>query len=351
MTDGAGNHDERPERLAARAGGALLLAGAALVGVTVLLPPPAVHSDALILAFGALAAASGIVLWNLPSPSEGVLGAAAAIGTIVITGSTWQAGLYGTGAEDNNITYLWICLYSFYFLRFRHAVAQLALVGVAYGALLIAEAPEDVVLTRWLTTLVTLSIAGLLIASLRGRVSDSVAELTRRARVDGLTGAFNRSGLGERAAVEFARAERERTPTSVIEVDVDRFKELNDSLGHPAGDEVLQAVARGLDGETRETDAVARVGGDEFAVLLPATAAAEAAAIAERLRAAVRRELEQSGIPAAISVGVATTPGPPALSFEQLWAAADAAMYEAKRSGGDGVRSAEGVSPPASLAR
>ena len=181
-------------------------------------------------------------------------------------------------------------------------------------------------------------IGGLIVARLRRSVRERAEELSRQARVDGLTAALNRTALGERAAVEFARAERERTPTSVIEVDVDHFKQLNDNFGHPLGDEVLQRVARALTEETRETDVVARVGGDEFAVLLPHTSAAEAQLVAERLRVAAEHDLEAGGTPVALSVGVATTPGPPALTFEQLWAAADAAMYEAKRSGRGEVR-------------
>jgi diguanylate cyclase (GGDEF)-like protein len=340
LTDGPRIRFDASPRLAGRAGAAMLLAGAALVLVTVLLPPPAEHSDGVIVAFGALAAVTGVALWQVRKPSEPLLGLAAAIGTVVITVTMWQAGLAGTGAEDNNIVYLWICLYCFYFFGLRHALAQLAFAGLAYGALLIAEAPADTVLTRWLTTMVTLLVAGLLIARLRSSLRDSVTELTRQARIDALTGAFNRTALSERAAVEFARAERQETPTSVIEVDVDRFKELNDNLGHPAGDEVLQRVAQALRDVTRRTDVVARVGGDEFVVLLPQTPGDEAAKIADRLRVAAQAELDALETGAALSVGIATAPGPPQLSFNELWAAADAAMYEAKRSGGDAVRAA-----------
>jgi diguanylate cyclase (GGDEF)-like protein len=333
-------------RLAARAGGTLLLAGAGLVVVTVLLPPPAEHSDGVILVLGAIAALAGAGLLVLKKPSEPILGLGSVLGTIVITGATYEAGLAGTGADDNSVLYLWICLYCFYFFRLRHALAQLAFVGVAYGALLVAEAPTETILTRWLITMVTLLVAGLLVSLLRRSVQGSVDELMRQARIDSLTGALNRNALGQRAEIEFARAQRERTPTSVIEVDVDRFKELNDNFGHPAGDEVLQLVTRALERETRQTDVVARVGGDEFAVLLPHTSSGEAKRIAERLRVAAQHDLEASGVVAALSVGVATAEGPPALSFEQLWAAADAAMYEVKRSGGGGVRTA----PAASLA-
>jgi diguanylate cyclase (GGDEF)-like protein len=325
----------------------MLLAGAALVMVTVALPPAAEHSDAVIVGLGAVAGIAGAVLLLLRQPSEPVLGGAALVGTLVITGSTYEAGLAGTGADDNSILYLWVCLYCFYFLGLRHALAQLALVGAAYGALLIAEAPSETILTRWLTTMVTLLVGGLIVARLRRSVADRAAELTRQARVDSLTGALNRNALGERAAIEFERAERERTPTSVIEVDIDRFKQLNDGFGHPVGDEALQRVAAALAGGIRTSDVVARVGGDEFAVLLPHTSDAEARVVAERLRVAAQRDLRENGIPVALSVGVATADGPPRLSFEQLWAAADAAMYEAKRSGGDGVRTAP-LAPAAS---
>jgi diguanylate cyclase (GGDEF)-like protein len=329
-----------------RAGGILLLAGAALVLVTVILPPAAIHSDAVILALGALAGIAGLLLFTgRTNPGEVALGVAALLGTAVITLANYEAGLAGTGADDNSILYLWICLYAFYFLRFWHAIAQLAVVGVAYGALLVAEAPAETVLTRWLTTMVTLLVAGLLVARLRYSLQGSVEELSRRARVDSLTGALNRRALAERAAVEFARARRSHTPTSVLQIDVDRFKALNDSFGHPVGDDVLTRIAVALSEVTRPTDDVARVGGDEFVVLLPDTSASEANTIAERLRAAVEYDLNLAGIHAPLSMGAATAPGPPTVTFDALWAAADAAMYEAKRAGGDRVRVARALAP------
>jgi diguanylate cyclase (GGDEF)-like protein len=329
----------RETLLPGRVCAAMLFSGAALLVVGVLLPPAAEHSDAMVLGIAGIAVAAGAALWLTRTSSELALGGATLVGTALITATLYEAGDSGS-ADDVQIVYLWVCLFAFYFFRTRHALAQLAVVGIAYAAVLTTTAAPETIVPSWLTTMGTLLVAGLVITRLRGSLERSVGELARRARLDALTGLLNRRALTERAAIEFARARREHTPTSVIQIDVDRFKALNDTFGHPVGDRVLQVIASALDSQTRPTDAVARVGGDEFAVLLPGTSAAEAREISDRLRAATEYDLDLVGIRAAISIGVATVDGPPVTSFEQLWAAADAAMYEAKRSGGDRVRSA-----------
>lgn len=317
----------------------MLLSGAVLVFVTVALPPAAMGSDALIAVMGVVLTLAGIgLLWRGEAP-EPVLGVAAALGTAVITLSTYEAGLSGQGADDNEILYLWVCLYSFYFLSLRHALLQLALVAGAYGWLLVDQADPETIATRLVVTTATLLIAGLLIARLRGGLERMLDELARHARYDALTGALNRRGLEERAAVEVARAGRDGSALTVIAVDVDAFKAFNDSHGHPSGDEVLRTVAHVLAEHTRAgIDAVARVGGDEFALLLPGTELEEARAIAERLRMTASRRLSDRGYESRISLGVATSGPAVSPSFDQLYAAADEALYEAKRRGGNQVR-------------
>jgi diguanylate cyclase (GGDEF)-like protein len=162
-------------------------------------------------------------------------------------------------------------------------------------------------------------------------------ELTRRADHDGLTGLKNRRCFVERLAAEMARLRRYATPLSLILVDIDDFKRVNDTWGHAAGDAVLRAVALALAGGLRDLDAAYRVGGEEFAVLLPATGGTEAMAVAERLRLAVAglTDLWPDGpgsVRVTVSLGVAEAT--PAMDAEKdLFATADRALYAAKAAG------------------
>ena len=327
---------EQGPSMASRAAAVMMLTGAALVLVTVLLPPPAQGSDTLILAFGGLSGLMGVALLRFREVPEAVLGIGTVVGTVVITLCTREAGLFGSGADDNEVLYLWVCLYAFYFFSLPHALFQLGVVAVAYGILLVEQAPADTVLTRLLTTMGTFLVAGLLVAWLRDSVRGMMGELSRRARLDPLTGALNRGALEERAALELARSRRARAPIGVVVVDIDRLKDLNDRFGHAAGDAALRRVAEELRAETRVVDAVARIGGDEFMILLPGASPGEARAIAERLRVAVRGRHASSLGNVTLSMGVATASWSQA-SFEDLGCAADAAMYAAKRAGGDAI--------------
>jgi diguanylate cyclase (GGDEF)-like protein len=125
-------------------------------------------------------------------------------------------------------------------------------------------------------------------------------------------------------------------------MDLDRFKAYNDRLGHPAGDALLHAIATAIYGAARSEDRVYRYGGDEFALILPGVVGGDAAAVAERIRAAVARLTARERMPVTISVGVATYPGD-AADKNGLIAAADTALYYGKQSGGDAVARAADV--------
>jgi len=290
----------------------------------------------VIVAIGTASALVGAyLLIRRPALGERSLGGITLFGTALITVSTHEGGLSG-GAGDNEILMLWICLYAFYFLSLPNALFQLAVAGAAYAWVLSGQTDADRGVTQWLVTMSTLLVAGMLIAALRASLYRLVRELSERASRDELTGLLNRGSLDDRFALEHARSLRERTPISLLVLDIDEFKALNDTLGHPTGDKVLRQVAAALQHWTRAIDSAARLGGDEFAVLLAGSGAAEAVRVAEDLRSAIARSPAIRDVRVTVSIGVSSSDL--AMEFGELWQAADAAMYEAKRDGGDGVR-------------
>lgn len=154
---------------------------------------------------------------------------------------------------------------------------------------------------------------------------------------DPLTGLFNRRALEERVLHEVNRVNRYGEPLSVLMIDIDYFKKVNDSFGHAAGDIVLTAIARTLQETVRNTDTVARYGGEEFVVLLPMTHLKDAQALAERLCHRVGESDINLGdgqlIRVTVSIGVSAASASGNTSWDALIDAADAAMYAAKQSG------------------
>ncbi len=166
--------------------------------------------------------------------------------------------------------------------------------------------------------------------------SPSYLQLTQMAFTDQLTGLANYRAFSQRLRDEVRRCERYGQLLSLFMTDLDFFKQFNDRHGHPAGNKALQQVASVLFAEVRDTDLLARYGGEEFALLLPHTTKAEAAGLAERIRARVEKMRmqidEQTSVGLTISLGVATFPRD-ARGEESLLNAADQALYQAKHSG------------------
>ncbi|MFL5319203.1 MAG: diguanylate cyclase [Myxococcaceae bacterium] len=171
-------------------------------------------------------------------------------------------------------------------------------------------------------------------------------ELLALSRTDPLTGLFNRRYFEERLGMEFARSNRYRAPLSCLMMDVDHFKKVNDSYGHPFGDRVLQAVATVATGTLRDVDLLARYGGEEFIALLPETGPQEAHRVAERVREGIEAlvfdwkstEGAKSKVKVTASLGVATFPVPSIDSSESLLRAADDCLYAAKQAGRNRVK-------------
>lgn len=158
---------------------------------------------------------------------------------------------------------------------------------------------------------------------------------------DELTGLYNRRHLVNAAFAALTQSERDETPLSLLLLDIDHFKHINDNYGHPTGDEVLRQMSQILRQHSRPSDTLARIGGEEFCLLMPNTSTHDALQVADRLRHEVEAN-ELSGLPLdanpTISIGVTTGAGG-ALSFEQLYSLADQALYQAKSLGRNRVES------------
>jgi len=156
------------------------------------------------------------------------------------------------------------------------------------------------------------------------------------ARRDGLTKAFNKASLLTHLDLEYAFSDRHGTPLSLIMFDLDHFKSVNDTYGHLAGDHVLRVVAEIVHAAVRTEDFFARYGGEEFTVVCRGVTAKQASVLGERLRASIEHRtftFDRVMIPVSISLGIAACPDPSIRSVSELVSAADAALYEAKRSG------------------
>jgi diguanylate cyclase (GGDEF)-like protein len=160
-------------------------------------------------------------------------------------------------------------------------------------------------------------------------------KLARISKTDGLTGLFNHRHLQERLEEELKRVSRSRAPLSLILTDIDHFKKVNDSYGHPAGDAVLKGVSRIIRDRIRETDIAARYGGEEFALILTNTDSVGARKFADELRQAIQKNpfiVDGKSIPVTISLGISSLP-PVAQSKEEVIEKADQALYFAKKNG------------------
>jgi diguanylate cyclase (GGDEF)-like protein len=169
-----------------------------------------------------------------------------------------------------------------------------------------------------------------------------VEQLQSAATTDPLTTLLNRRAMEERLETELARTQRHKIRTSIVMIDVDLFKTVNDSLGHAAGDRLLVELSRVLRQQCRSLDSVGRVGGDEFLIILPMTTGEETLAFVSRLRRAVAlldKTHPEFGR-TSLSMGIAEAPRHGATA-DAILGAADAALYRAKRGGRDAVETAE----------
>jgi two-component system cell cycle response regulator len=189
--------------------------------------------------------------------------------------------------------------------------------------------------------------AAVQVKKLQDQLRERNAELDRMTRTDALTGVYNRRHLEEELTRQYAIARRQRHPVSVLLLDIDHFKQVNDTYGHPAGDLVLREFARRLRDDLRAGDIAGRWGGEEFLVVLPGADLSAAIEVAERIRRATARTpviTAEGEIPLTVSGGCAV--GPLDTPDDQV-SRADTALYQAKAAGRDRIVAAAEAPRPA----
>ncbi len=291
---------------------ALLYAGGAFVAFAAAAFPVDPAAPRGLLAAIGIKALLVALLIHLLGARIPVWGVHAVLSTSLITLAVLVAhALTLAGAVHAAFVYLCVVLYAAHFIGRRSALFYAASGSASYGIGLVANRLHGA-LSSWLLVTVLLLTMALVVSNLVGR-------LERQASIDPLTGALNRAGLFDAAANIVRIAARSGAPASVVMLDLDEFKAINDRFGHAEGDRVLKVATDSWRALLRPTDRLARIGGDEFVVLLPGLTAAEARLVAERLVA---------GVDSSCSAGVGERR--PDDDIDRLLARADADLYEAK---------------------
>lgn len=270
---------------------------------------------------------------------QAVLAAASLlIAGVAVEASTGAAGYYA-------LCDVWVVVGAFVFFAPRAAALQTAFAVASFGAAL-AVRGDELAPIYLIVMVAVLGTTGPVVGALRRGIERAASQLSAEAHTDPVTAIANRRGFDERFRGELARAERSGQPLSLVICDLDRFKRVNDELGHEQGDAALRRAVEAIVSSVRSIDTVARLGGEEFAVVLPEADRREALAVAERVRNGVLGAFSDHAVPLTASCGVATfdrggrnggegAPGDGERgdAGAELFRAADGALYRAKRAG------------------
>jgi diguanylate cyclase (GGDEF)-like protein/putative nucleotidyltransferase with HDIG domain len=314
--------------------GGLFTAGGSLALASLVVPVDRGSQTFAVMLVGVVAVAAGLAqiaaAGRLPGDDRW-LSLALACGTVLIT----LAVIFNrSAASAYALIYVWVGFEGFFFLSKRAAYGHLVWVGVAYAIALAVTPPAgEAEAGRWLLLMGTVGVIGTLADLLRSRSERLISLLSDAVRTDSLTNLLNRRGFEECLRIEQERARRGGTQLTLVVLDLDYFKLINDRYGHAHGDTVLARFGELAAEIKRAGDHACRIGGEEFALVLPDTAPHGAYLLTERLRRRIREQAEPGGTVSA-SFGIATYPEH-GETADELLKGADQAMYLAKRLGRD----------------
>lgn len=306
--------------------------GAVLLLITLYLPG-SLHRDEEALRLVAFVAigVSAIFMIGFDRLPRALFEAAPSLGTVLVGLVIYYGGRSSTAPYALYLAWVVISAACFFSAPLTILHGTLAVVVYAAAVHLAGGSSTPLGLQLTMTAGTAIVAAGII-----GGINRELREVTNRlgtaARTDPLTGLYNRRELEQGFERELARAARSGQAIGLVLIDLDHFKEFNDAHGHPAGDEMLCRLAAALDDSTRAIDVVARIGGEEFAVLTPATDIGGALVVAERVRRAVEVRLSDGLDALTASCGVAAFPRD-GKSYREVMRAADVALYKAKRMG------------------
>jgi diguanylate cyclase (GGDEF)-like protein len=325
----------------ARVGSWLYTLAAVVVAAPVVLP----HADpenaaALMATAGALATMALLLGLAGPRLSVRVFPALSMAATLLVASAVYFEGNAG-GPAHYELLFGLMTLYAAYFYERRMLGAQIAVIAVSYGAALALAGPGAVEATHWLVSVGTFVVLGVVVRTMKENLDELIERLSDVARTDFLTGLTNRRGFVERFDYELEVARRSGRPMTLLIGDIDRFKELNDRFGHASGDKALARIGKMFEATRRNIDTAARLGGEEFAMILPFTDTKGGFAVAERVRAELAEVFgapdgsskpARRGMALTMSFGIVNFPAH-GQTAEALMHAGDQALYTAKREG------------------
>ncbi len=324
------SHANRVEDFAfmRRVGVAMFLLGATTLLATLPLPDPDTSDHPAIKVIAGLLVLGAVVVWALKADRRWLVKLYVVYGILLVSALMAVT----RPIEATPFFYLWPMLFSAYFFARREVAIDLAIMWVTLGLALFVWSVDPMKQVLFMGVGVSVTLTAVVVTLLRERLTDAIGQLAEASATDYLTGLLNRRAFDADFLRQIGRAQRSELPLALVLFDLDHFKQVNDRFGHAAGDRALYEFALLLERERRSGDTLARIGGEEFAVVLFGVGHDHGTAFAER----IGRELEQvspDGQPVlSVSAGVV------ALSQAEqtpsaLLVAADRALYGAKAAG------------------